>query len=222
MTLRRSVLQEDDILCELYADTRSDISDNGDNEILGSDSDIPTTSSRKQSPSSAIVDTSDSETSTEEEECSVLESSDDNTSEVWCTADKKPSNEPFLGTTGLHIVIDNPESVVEVVSSIIGDDLIQLLTEYSNLYHSQNAQKWKVSSKTLKSSNITPEEMRKFLGLVILMGQIGKENIRDYWSSDSTISTPIFPHTMSRNHFESIGQAWHFSHNKRRIQSGYS
>jgi len=37
--------------------------------------------------------------------------------------------------------IDNPESVVEVVSSVIGDDLILLLTEQSNLYHSQNAEK---------------------------------------------------------------------------------
>ena len=54
---------------------------------------------------------------------------------------KKPSNEPFLGTTGLNVVIDNPEPVVEVMSSIIGDDLIQLLTEQSNLYHSQNVKK---------------------------------------------------------------------------------
>ena len=81
---------------------------------------------------------------------------------------KKTSNEPFLGTTGLNIVIDNPESVVEVVS---GDDLILLLTEQSTLYHSQNAEKWKVSPATMKWSNSTPEEMRKFLGLIILMGR---------------------------------------------------
>jgi len=96
-------------------------------------------------------------------------------SDVWCKTDKKPSNEPFLGTTGLNIVIDNPESVVEVVSSIIVDDLILLFTEQSNLYHSQNAKKWKVSPKTLKWSNIRPEEMRKFLGLIILMGQVRRE-----------------------------------------------
>jgi len=77
---------------------------------------------------------------------------------------KKPSNEPFLGTTGLNIVIDNPESVVEVASSIIGDDLILLHTEQSNLYHSQNAEKWDVSPKTLKWSNTTPEEMRELFG----------------------------------------------------------
>jgi arginine repressor len=45
---------------------------------------------------------------------------------VWHETDKKPSSEPFLGTTGLNQVIDNPESV-EVMSSITGDDLILLL-----------------------------------------------------------------------------------------------
>ena len=56
------------------------------------------------------------------------------------------------------MVIHNPESVAEVVSSVIGDDLIQLRADQSNLYHSQNSEKWKVSLKTLKWSNITPEK----------------------------------------------------------------
>ena len=123
---------------------------------------------------------------------SELENSDDKTSDQWCKTDIKPSNEPFLGTTGLNIVIDNPESVAEFMSSVIGDELIQLLTEQSDLYHGQNAEKWKVSPKRLKWSNITPEEMRKFLWPIILMGQVKKANITDYWSTESTISTPIF------------------------------
>jgi hypothetical protein len=32
-------------------------------------------------------------------------------------------------TTGLNIVIGNPECVVEILSSVIGDNLILLLTE---------------------------------------------------------------------------------------------
>ena len=96
MALHRRVPKEDDILFELYADTHSNFSDNGDNKILDSDSDVPTTSSRKQLWPCAIVVTSDSETSTEEEESSELEISDDKTSDMWCKTDKQPSSEPFL------------------------------------------------------------------------------------------------------------------------------
>jgi hypothetical protein len=72
--------------------------------------------------------------------------------------------------------------------------------------------------KTLKWSNITPEEIRKFMGLIVLMGQVRKESVRDYWSTDPTISTPIFPQTMSKNCFESIWQAWHFSDNSQQTK----
>jgi len=134
---------------------------------------------------------------------------------------KKPSIVPFFGTSGVNIVIDHPVSVADVVNTIIGDDLIRLLTEQSKLHHRQNEQKWKMLRKTLKWSNITPEEMRKFMGLIILMGQVRKESVRDYWSTDPTISTPIFPQTMSRNCFESIWQPWHFSDNsQQRKDSG--
>jgi len=52
MTLCRNVLQEDDILCALYADTCSDVSDYSDTESFDSDSDILTTISHKQLKSS--------------------------------------------------------------------------------------------------------------------------------------------------------------------------
>ena len=89
MALRWIVLKEDDILCEWYAATRSDVSDSCDNEILDSDSDVPTTSSRKHLRPSAVVGTRDSATNTEEEESSERESSDDKTSDMWCKTDKK-------------------------------------------------------------------------------------------------------------------------------------
>jgi hypothetical protein len=39
------------------------------------------------------------------------------------------------------------------------------------------AEKWKVLPKTLKWSNITPEEMRKLLGMMILMGQVINDTV---------------------------------------------
>jgi hypothetical protein len=88
MALRRNFLQEDDILCELYADTRSDVSDYSGSEISDSNSDVPAISSCKQLRSFVIYITSDSETSTEEEENSELENSHDKTSDMLCKTDK--------------------------------------------------------------------------------------------------------------------------------------
>jgi hypothetical protein len=68
--------------------TLSDVSDNGENEILDSDGDVPTTSSRKQLRP-AVVFISDIETSTKEAGNSELESCDDKTSDMWCKTDLK-------------------------------------------------------------------------------------------------------------------------------------
>jgi len=40
----------------------------------------------------------------------------------------------------------------------------------------------------------------------------------DYWSTDSTVSTYIFTHTMSRNYFESIWQVWNISDSSQQTQ----
>jgi hypothetical protein len=105
MALDRRVLKESGILCELYADTCSDVSDDSESEFLDSDSDsdVLTASAHTQFQPHTVVHTSDSDTNTEEEENSELESSD-----VWCETDKKPSSGPFLGTSGVNIVIDHP------------------------------------------------------------------------------------------------------------------
>ena len=90
MALDRRVLKEGDILCVLYADTRSDVSDDSEGEILDSDSDsdsdsdIPTASSHKKFQLRTVVLTSDSDTNTEEKENIEMESSD-----VCCETAKK-------------------------------------------------------------------------------------------------------------------------------------
>ena len=83
MALNRRVLKVGDNLCELFADTFSDVSDKSESQFLDSDSDVPTASSHKQFQLPTVILTSDSDTNTEEEENSESESSD-----VWCETDK--------------------------------------------------------------------------------------------------------------------------------------
>ncbi|XP_058124174.1 piggyBac transposable element-derived protein 4 isoform X1 [Anopheles coustani] len=53
--------------------------------------------------------------------------------------------------------------------------------------------------------------MKKFLGLLLLMGQIKKSHWREYWTTDALIETPIFPQTMTRNRFEQILRFFHIA-----------
>nr|XP_012146326.1 PREDICTED: piggyBac transposable element-derived protein 4-like [Megachile rotundata] len=80
-------------------------------------------------------------------------------------------------------------------------------------YHDQTAMKRKTSSRTLKWSSVTPKDMKKFLGLIILMGQTRKDSWKDYWSTAPLVFTPIFAQTMSRHRFEQIWTFWHFNDN---------
>jgi hypothetical protein len=45
------------------------------------------------------------------------------------------------------MIVHNAVSIVEVVGAIIIDDSLQLFTEQSNLYCTQNTQQWKVMKK---------------------------------------------------------------------------
>jgi hypothetical protein len=43
------------------------------------------------------------------------------------------------GSRGLNLILGNPDGVTEVVIAGIGDELLQLLTDQPNLYHSRNS-----------------------------------------------------------------------------------
>ncbi|TEA33110.1 hypothetical protein DBR06_SOUSAS18610024, partial [Sousa chinensis] len=59
---------------------------------------------------------------------------------------------------------------------------------------------------------VTNSDMKKFLGLIILMGQI-KSHWKEYWSTDPLLETPIFPKIMTRRRFKQIMTFLHFNDN---------
>jgi hypothetical protein len=61
--------------------------------------------------------------------------------------------------------------------------------------------KWKVSPTSWKWTAITTAEMKerkKILGLLLLMDQARKDNLKDR-STDPIVATPVLSQTMSRN-----------------------
>ena len=79
--------------------------------------------------------------------------------------------------------------------------------------HQQNEKSYKKYDEALKSSDVTNSDMKKFLGLITLMGQIRKSHWKEHWSTDTLLETPIFPKIMTRRRFQQIMTFLHFNDN---------
>uniref|UniRef100_A0A1A9UI31 Ig-like domain-containing protein n=1 Tax=Glossina austeni TaxID=7395 RepID=A0A1A9UI31_GLOAU len=69
------------------------------------------------------------------------------------------------------------ESVLDVMQLFLGNDLFELFTTETNRYHIQVSHKYK-EYKIAKWTDVTIQEMKKFMGLLILMGQVHAPTIR--------------------------------------------
>ena len=61
--------------------------------------------------------------------------------------------------------------------------------------------------------DLTKEELKAFIAMIILMGIIHKPNVNSYWSMDELFATPSFSQIMSRDRFKLILKFLHFNDN---------
>lgn len=94
-------------------------------------------------------------------------------------------------------------------------DIITTIVQQCNLHHAFTlGGRWTLPhSRHLQWVDVTVDEFYTFLSMVLLMGIMKKETIRDYWSTDIMIQTPIFQNLLSSNRFSSIMHSLHFSDN---------
>ena len=140
--------------------------------------------------------------------------------ETWIplTDTYKPPLLEFTECDGIRLPPDtlSPETLpADFFKLFLTDDIVSTMVRETNRYAGQfmDATTLKPRSRMHDWKETDPCEMKKFLGLVILMGIIQKPSISSYWSTDPVIATPLINKVMSRNRFELLLKFWHFADN---------
>jgi hypothetical protein len=97
---------------------------------------------------------------------------------------------------------------------IFNNTLMEKIVEETNRYNLYRMQQRSLSETRSKAIDTTVSEMFTFLALYMLMSHTKKNRIKDYWSTEPLIATPIFGSIMNRNRFLLLLQFLHFNDNE--------
>uniref|UniRef100_A0A1Y1N5A9 PiggyBac transposable element-derived protein domain-containing protein n=1 Tax=Photinus pyralis TaxID=7054 RepID=A0A1Y1N5A9_PHOPY len=127
---------------------------------------------------------------------------------LWGDDEFIPKKHPFDNTSsGLknEFLTENSEEV-DFFLNLLPEDIVSHIVQETNRYASQNhTQNWK---------DIDLNDMYVFLALTMLMARNKKLAIKEYWSLNPLLSSPIFRKTMSRDRYLGILSSLHFANNE--------
>ena len=133
--------------------------------------------------------------------------------------DWSPKTLPFTAVPGpsaeASLKSDKPVDFLEL---FLCDELLMHVVDESNRYAEQCIAVLEALHMPYSRVNawqpLTLVELKRFLGLLFLMGIIKKPSWAEYWSVDAALETPYFRSIMPRNRFQLIWRFLHFSDNR--------
>ncbi len=92
-------------------------------------------------------------------------------------------------------------------------DFITTIVQQCNIYNTFTlGGRWTLPhSRHLQWVDVTVDEFYTFLAMMLLMGILNKETIRDNWSTAIMVETPLFLKLLSSNRFSNIQHSIPFS-----------
>ncbi|XP_054009204.1 uncharacterized protein LOC128892686 [Hylaeus anthracinus] len=146
---------------EIYADNLSNISETESNDSKDSDSGREIIIRKMKNLTKPVIDSDE-----------VDSSSSDEDEIEWSRTDDTGNMESCEEQAGVKISLDEC-SIQSAVDLFFGEDLMNLFVIETNRYHEQQQIDIE-GSKGKKWTDTDAEEMKKFLGLIILMGLVKK------------------------------------------------
>lgn len=95
-------------------------------------------------------------------------------------------------------------------------ELMNKIVAETNIYNETIEKNEKSTTRKHQKAwtDVNVDEMYSFFALCMLMAAVKKGRIKDYWSTDHLIATPIFGEVMPRDRFLAIMKALHFNDNE--------
>lgn len=129
---------------------------------------------------------------------------------IWKKKSLQANHPQFSGNINLEPPITELDTPLQYFLYFFDDDLLNHIVEEMH--------KFSIQKDPSKPFLITVNELKKFLGICLIMSIAPLPNIRMYWESE--LGLPIVRETMTVNHFEKIRQFLHFNDNSLQVPSG--
>ena len=113
----------------------------------------------------------------------------------------------FTGSVGPTVTLSS--TVIDVFLCFFTEELLLMITELSNLFAEQSME-WEEFQQWVK---ITVDEVKAYLGFIILMGLVRLPSIYDYWSTNLVYHYSPTADRIPRDRFFEIHRYLHFVNN---------
>lgn len=129
-----------------------------------------------------------------------------------------------------NIDLDTCTDPIDFFSLFFGDELLSSVLRETNRYAEhflslESTILWKERHPNSRyhkwpEDGIGMNDLKKYLGLLLNMGLVGKKKLSDYWSTTPAVMTPFFNSTMNANLFFLIHRMLHISNITSEKQKG--
>lgn len=159
----------------------------------------------ESSMSSDLEESNMTESDGESTEIDESTNEDEDANDDWLDVEKIPEIFDFNGCEGVKQNWPSNIAPFEAFSLIFDNVLVEKIVKWTN-----HKAKILRSSRTSRQSTMRmwkdtdAQEMKKFLGVCIVMGNVKMPSLRHYWATNFIYNHPFFGRFISRNRFEAI------------------
>ena len=129
----------------------------------------------------------------------------------------------FTEETGVRFNFGENPSEIDIFWSVFSNEVLELLVCETNRYAAQEIEKMQRNGRLRPFSRaalwkeVTLEEMKAFIGLILLMGYVKLLTYGAYWSTNFLVQLPGIRKIMSRDRFFAILQFLHLCDNTKNL-----